>query len=103
MFKALLQNDQAMTIVITIVLVNSATYITSNLLIYFFKYDLAGTNWQGNYTLFNTFAGGIQILAMMIFLPALKKVFQHIEDLLYMHRIRDRRLHHPSCYGTRRT
>ncbi|MCR5742751.1 MAG: MFS transporter [Lachnospiraceae bacterium] len=75
MFKALIQNDQAMAMVIAIVLVNSATYITSNLLIYFFKYDLAGTNWQGNYTLFNTFAGGIQIIAMMAFFPLLRKFF----------------------------
>ena len=75
MFKALLQNDQAMAMVITIVLVNSATYITSNLLIYFFKYDLGGSNWQGNYTLFNTFAGGCQILAMMAFFPLLRKFF----------------------------
>ena len=73
MFKALVQNDQAMTIVITIVLVNTALYITSNLLIYFFKYDLAGSNWQGNYTLFNTFAGGMQILAMMLLFPLLRK------------------------------
>ncbi len=75
MFKALLGNDQAMTIVITIVLFNTATYITSNLLIYFFKYDLAGSNWQGNYTLFNTFAGAMQILAMMLFFPLLRKAF----------------------------
>ena len=75
MFKALLSNDQAMTIVITIVLFNTATYITSNLLIYFFKYDLAGSNWQGNYTLFNMFAGAMQILAMMLFFPLLRKVF----------------------------
>ncbi len=75
MFRALIQNDQAMAMVVTIVLVNSATYITSNLLIYFFKYDLGGANWQGNYTLFNTFAGGIQILAMMLFFPLLRKFF----------------------------
>ena len=75
MFKALLQNDQAMTIVLTIILVNTATYITSNLLIYFFKYDIAGSNWQGNYTLFNTFAGAMQILAMMAFFPLLRKAF----------------------------
>ncbi|MBR1797616.1 MAG: MFS transporter [Clostridiales bacterium] len=79
MFKALIQNDQAMAIVITIVLVNSATYITSNLLIYFFKYDLAGSNWQGNYTLFNTFAGGIQIIAMMAFFPLLRKFFNTLK------------------------
>jgi Na+/melibiose symporter-like transporter len=75
MFKALLGNDQAMTIVITIVLFNTATYITSNLLIYFFKYDIAGTNWQSNYTLFNTFAGAMQIFAMMLFFPLLRKAF----------------------------
>ena len=75
MFKALLNNDQAMTVVITIVLFNTATYITSNLLIYFFKYDLAGSNWQGNYTLFNMFAGAMQILAMMLFFPLLRKAF----------------------------
>jgi len=75
MFKALLQNDQAMAMVITIVLVNTATYITSNLLIYFFKYDLGGSNWQGDYTTFNTFAGACQILAMMALFPLLRKFF----------------------------
>ena len=79
MFKALLQNDQAMTIVITIVLINTALYITTNLLIYFFKYDLAGSNWQGNYTLFNTFAGGMQILAMMLMFPLLRKFFSTLK------------------------
>ena len=79
MFKALLGNDQAMTVVITIVLFNTATYITSNLLIYFFKYDLAGSNWQGNYTLFNMFAGAIQILAMMLFFPLLRKAFSTLK------------------------
>ena len=72
MFKALLQNDQAMTVVATIVLVNCSLYITSNLLIYFFKYDVAGENWHGTYTLFNTFGGGIQILSMMLF-PLVRK------------------------------
>ena len=79
MFKALLQNDQAMAMVVTIVLVNSAIYITSNLLIYFFKYDLGGRGWQGNYTLFSTFGGGMQILAMCIFFPILRKFFNMIK------------------------
>lgn len=78
MFKALLQNDQAMAMVVTIVLVNSAIYITSNLLIYFFKYDLGGSSWQGNYTLFNTFGGGMQILAMCVIFPILRKFFTTI-------------------------
>lgn len=43
MFRALISNDQAMCVVVTIVLVNSALYITSNLVLYFFKYDFGGT------------------------------------------------------------
>ncbi len=78
MFKALIRNDQAMVIVITIVLVNCATYITSNLVIYFFKYDFGGPNWSSSYTLFYTFGGVIQILAMMLFFPLLRKVFNAI-------------------------
>ena len=35
MFSALIHNDQAMTVVITIVLINCSLYITSNLLLYF--------------------------------------------------------------------
>ncbi|MCQ2524606.1 MAG: glycoside-pentoside-hexuronide (GPH):cation symporter [Lachnospiraceae bacterium] len=73
MFKALIENDQAMIIVATIVLVNTAIYFTSNLLIYFFKYDLAGANWKGDYTLFNTFGGGMQIIAMMLLFPLMRK------------------------------
>lgn len=73
MFKALIQNDQAMTVVIAIVLINTSVYITSNLVIYFFKYDFGGSNWYGSFTLFNTFGGGIQILAMMLFFPLLRK------------------------------
>jgi len=73
MFKALFNNDQAMIVVITIVLINSALYITSNLLIYFFKYDLSGTSWQGNYTLFSSVGGLGQILGMMLVYPFLRK------------------------------
>ncbi|MCC8168480.1 MAG: glycoside-pentoside-hexuronide (GPH):cation symporter, partial [Clostridiales bacterium] len=69
MFKALVQNDQAMAVVITIVLVNCATYITSNLVIYFFKYDFGGDNWYSSYTIFYTFGGAVQILAMMLLFP----------------------------------
>lgn len=79
MFMALIQNDQAMAMVVTIVLVNSSVYVTSNLLIYFFKYDIGGASWQSNYTLFNTFGGGIQILAMMFFFPILRKFFDTIK------------------------
>ncbi len=73
MFKALLQNDQAMAIVLTIVLINCAVYTTSNLVIYFFKYDFGGESWYNSYTLFNTFGGAVQILSMMLFFPLLRK------------------------------
>lgn len=73
MFKALVQNDQAMTVVIAIVMINTALYITQNLLIYFFKYDFSPANWEGNYTLFNTCGGAFQILAMMLLFPLLRK------------------------------
>lgn len=73
MFSALLHNDQAMAVVITIVLINCSIYITSNLVIYFFKYDFGGTNWYDSFTLFNMFGGAIQILSMMVFFPLLRK------------------------------
>ncbi len=76
MFKALIQNDQAMTVVITIVCINTALYITSNLVLYFFKYDLGGTAWYNNYTLFNTVGGGVQILSMMVLYPIMRNVFK---------------------------
>ncbi|MCR5837251.1 MAG: glycoside-pentoside-hexuronide (GPH):cation symporter [Lachnospiraceae bacterium] len=79
MFKALIQNDQAMTVVVAIVLINCSMYITSNLVIYFFKYDFGGADWYKSYTLFNTFGGGIQILSMMLFFPILRKFFNAIK------------------------
>ena len=79
MFRALLRNDQAMTVVITIVLINCSLYITSNLLIYFFKYDFGTETWYNSYTLFNTFGGAIQILSMMIFFPVLRKIISAIQ------------------------
>ena len=78
MFKALLQNDQAMTVVVAIVLINSSIYITSNLVIYFFKYDFGGEKWIDAYTLFNTFGGGMQILAMILLFPLLRKFLSTI-------------------------
>ena len=79
MFRSLLENDQAMAVVITIVLINCSIYITSNLVIYFFKYDFGGTGWYASYTLFNTFGGGIQILAMMLFFPFLRRKFSALQ------------------------
>ena len=72
MFKALVNNDQAIVTVVTIVLINSALYITSNLLIYFFKYDIGGTTWKDAYTLFTSVGGISQILGMMAVYPILR-------------------------------
>ena len=76
MFKALVRNDQAMCVVITIVVINVALYITSTLVIYFFKYDLGGTDWNQGYSLFNMIGGGAQILSMMLLYPFLRNVLK---------------------------
>jgi len=73
MFTALFRNDQAMVVVGSIVLINSALYLTSNFIIYFFKYDFGGAGWKGDYTLFSTIGGAAQILGMMVLYPLLRK------------------------------
>lgn len=73
MFKALLSNDQALVVVGSIVLINSALYLTSNFVIYFFKYDFGGAGWKASYTLFSTIGGAAQILGMMVLYPLLRK------------------------------
>ncbi len=73
MFQALFRNDQALVVVFAIVLINSCLYITSNLVIYFFKYDMGGADWSVNYTLFSTVGGACQILGMMIIYPVLRR------------------------------
>ena len=79
MFRSLIQNDQAMAVVVCIVLVNCSIYITSNLVIYFFKYDFGGIGWRDSYTLFSTFGGGIQIISMMFMYPLLRRFFNSIQ------------------------
>ena len=79
MFKALFSNDQALVVVLSIVLINSALYLTSNLIIYFFKYDFGGADWKVNYTLFSTVGGAYQILGMMIVYPLLRKKLQNTQ------------------------
>ena len=79
MFQALLQNDQALAAVIAIVLINCSIYITSNLVLYFFKYDFGGIGWYNGYTLFNTFGGAMQILSMMLLYPLLRRWLDNIK------------------------
>lgn len=78
MFQALFHNDQAMVTVITIILINSALYITSNLILYFFKYDLGGEAWKTQYTLFTTVGGAGQIFGMMLIYPLLRKKLSNV-------------------------
>ena len=73
MFHALFTNDQAIAVVVAIVLVNTAFYITSNLMLYFFQFDIGGKDWEGTYALFTTFGGAIQIASMMLLYPLLRR------------------------------
>ncbi len=79
MIKALVQNDQAMAVVVCIILVNCSIYITSNLVIYFFKYDFGGIGWRDDYTKFTLFGGAIQTLAIMLLYPLLRIFFNSIK------------------------
>lgn len=71
MFRAITQNDQAKVVVIAIVMFNASLYITQQLAIYFFKYDIGNAALFG---IFGTVGGAAQILAMMM-VPALRKKF----------------------------
>ncbi|MCH5250360.1 MAG: MFS transporter [Lachnospiraceae bacterium] len=79
MFRALISNDQAMAVVLTIVFINCSLYITANLVIYFFKYDFGGEGWYNSYTIFNTFGGAMQIISMMLFFPIFRKFLNTIQ------------------------
>ena len=81
MFHTLFRNDQAMVVVLTIVLINTALYITSNLLIYFFKYDVGGADWASSHMLFNMVGGASQILSMMLLYPLLRKMKMKNESI----------------------
>lgn len=71
MFMALIKNDQALVVVIAIIVFNSSLYLTQNLAIYFFKYDIGNA---GLFGVFGTVGGATQILSMLM-LPVLRKKF----------------------------
>lgn len=75
MFRSLFRNDQAMITVLAILLINCSLYLTADLIIYFFKYDMGGETWKSSYTLFTTVGGACQILGMMVLYPLLRKKF----------------------------
>lgn len=68
MFRALLGNDQAMVVVIGIVVFNASLYLTTQLAVYFFKYDMGNSDL---YSLFGAVGGASQILSMAC-LPLLR-------------------------------
>ena len=72
MVSALFKNDQAMTVVVSIILVYSSLNIVGNLILYFFQYDVGNTD---AYSVFSAVAFGTQVLIMMLF-PLLRKMFE---------------------------
>ncbi len=79
MFRALIQNDQAMTVVVAIVMINTALYITQQLVYFFLKYDFSPATYKTDFTLFNTVGGGCQILAMIILFPLLRQFMDTVK------------------------
>ena len=79
MFKALIQNDQAMTVVIAIVMINTALYFTQQLVYFFLKYDFSPATYRDDFTLFNTVGGGCQILAMIFLFPLLRSFMDTVK------------------------
>lgn len=71
MFGALLANDQALVVVVTIVVFNASLYLTNQLALYFFRFDI------GNAALFGIFGtvGGAAQIGSMLLIPALRKKF----------------------------
>ncbi|SDB03844.1 melibiose permease [Streptococcus henryi] len=69
MLQSLVSNDQAMLVVLAIILFNSSIYLTSQLALYFFKYDIGNSEIFG---LFGIIGGAGQMFSMMTY-PILRK------------------------------
>jgi melibiose permease len=71
MIIALAKNDQALVVVVAIVMFNASLYLTQQLAIYFFKYDI------GNAALFGVFGtvGGLAQIISMTLIPVFRKKF----------------------------
>ncbi len=75
MFRSLFKNDQAMTIVFSIILVYTALNIVGNLILYFFQFDV------GNTDAYNVFAGvcfASQVVIMLCF-PLFRKKWNNTQ------------------------
>lgn len=64
MFKSLFRNDQAMTIVVSVILVYTALNIVGNLILYFFTFDVGNTD---AYSVFVAVCFATQVLVMLLF------------------------------------
>ena len=71
MFSALIHNDQAMVVVVGIIVFNASLYLTTQLGVYFFKYDIGNSDL---FSLFGTVGGVGQVLSMLS-LPLLRKLW----------------------------
>ena len=71
MFKSLFRNDQAMTVVMAVILEYSSINICRNLVLYFFQFDVGN---EGAYSIFAAVAFAAQVLVMMI-VPALRRKY----------------------------
>jgi melibiose permease len=69
MVSSLLKNDQALVVVVAIVMFNTSLYLTQQLAIYFFKFDI------GNAALFGIFGtvGGLAQIISMTLVPLFRK------------------------------
>lgn len=71
MFVSLFKNDQAMTVVASIILVYASLNICGNLVIYFFQFDVGNSN---AYSVFAAVAFAAQVLIMVV-IPLLRRKF----------------------------
>lgn len=71
MFRSLFTNDQAMTIVLSIILVYTALNIVGNLLLYFFQFDVGEVS---GYSVFTGVCFAAQVAVMLTF-PLFRKLF----------------------------
>ena len=77
MVRALFRNDQALIVVTAIIVFNASLYLTQQLAIYFFKYDIGNAELV---SLFGAVGGGVQIISMML-LPLFRRKFE-TKDIL---------------------
>ena len=69
LFRLLIKNDQAMSVALIIVLFNTAIYLTTNLVLYIFQFDIQK---ESSYMYFMAMSGAVQIIAMVSY-PLLRK------------------------------